>query len=76
MKKDHNLEPVVDRLLEEVRHKNVLLDEIKAEVYRANRDYERLTIVGAIKNLHTTLHEVEDENRALKKELERLITRK
>lgn len=76
MEKDANLEPVVDRLLNEVRHKNVLLDEIKAEIYRANRDYERLTVVGAIKNLHTTLHEVECENRALKKELERLITRK
>lgn len=76
MEKDTDLEPVVDRLLSEVRHKNVLLDEIKTEVYRANRDYERLTIVGAIKNLHTTLHEVECENRTLKKELERLINRK
>jgi len=76
MTKEQDLETVVDRLLEEVRHKNMLLDEIKAEVYRANRDYERLTVVGAIKNLHTTLNEVECENRKLNKELQRLITRK
>lgn len=62
---------VIDRLLSEVRQKNVQLEEIRAEVLRAGRDYERLTTVGAIKNLRLKLDEVEKENRKLKEELYR-----
>lgn len=71
--KDQDQEAVINRLLTEVRQKNVLLDSVRLEINRANMDYEKLSMVGAVKNLRLRLKEVEAENRKLKKENDRLI---
>lgn len=65
----------VDRLLAEIRQKDEQLQAIRLEVNKANRDYERLSIVGAINNMRRALEESESECRKLTKELERLICR-
>lgn len=70
-----DLEQVVNRLLAEVRQKNVQLSAVREEVNRANRDYEKLTLPGAVRNMRLKLHEVEKENRLLKKELDKIIHR-
>lgn len=68
-------EETIDRLLSEVRQKDEQLRTIRLEVNKANREYERLSVVGAIGNMRKALEESEDECRKLKKELERLICR-
>lgn len=70
-----DLNETVDRLLMEIRQKDQQLRTIRLEVNRANRDYERLSVVGAICNMRKALVEAEEEVRKLNKELERLICR-
>lgn len=65
----------LDRLLAEIRQKDEQLQTIRLEVNKANRDYERLSIVGAINNMRRALEESEAERKTLSKELERLICR-
>lgn len=71
MTEDH--ESTIDRLLSELRQKYIQLSAIRLEVNKANRDYERLSIPGAIANMRRALEESESECRKLRKELERLM---
>lgn len=65
----------IDRLLAEIRQKDEQLRAIRLEVNKANRDYERLSVIGAIGNMRKALFAAEEECRKLNKELERLICR-
>ena len=67
------LHDTIDRLISEVRLKDDQLAEIKLEICKANRDYERLSVLGAIRNLRMALEEAETEIKRLQKDFDDLI---
>lgn len=63
----------ITRLLNELRGAYEALDVIKAEIGRVGPDYDRMSPVGAIRQLAGHARSLAAENRRLHKELDRLI---
>ena len=68
-----SVDSVIDRLIKEVRYYKSRLEEVKVILSRTADDADRLTLLGALKNLAKENKELKAENQALNKELDTLI---
>jgi uncharacterized protein YacL (UPF0231 family) len=69
-------EEVIDRLINEVRNYKTKLQEIREAISRAGIDFEKLTVIGAIKKLLLDNKELISEVSALFKEIDNLRRKK
>jgi len=76
VKQNSDLENVIDRLLCELRRTNALLKTVENEISRCGPDFHLMGLVGAIRALKERDRALSEENRRLKKDLNRLIHNK
>jgi predicted nucleic acid-binding Zn-ribbon protein len=70
------VEEVIDRLINEVRNYRIKLQDIRKAISSFGIDFEKLTVIGAIRKLASDNKELKDEVKALKKELDNISRRK